>query len=77
MNYGIFPIVSARFLIHYCHFPMTLNVGGVHLPNEALLSAAVLAIALYFVLRGGQMQVMLTDFLQTMFCGVLRLSHRV
>jgi solute:Na+ symporter, SSS family len=71
VNYGIFPIVSARFLIHYCHFPMFLNIGSLHVPNEALLSGGVLLIALYFVLRGGQMQVMLTDFLQTMFCGVL------
>ena len=71
VNYGIFPIVSARFLIHYCHLPMHVRAAGIAFPMEAVLSGVVLLIALYFVLRGGQMQVMLTDFLQTMFCGVL------
>lgn len=71
LNYGIFPIVSARFFIHYCNFPIWVRIAGVNCSMEAILSAAVLLIALYFVLRGGQMQVMLTDFLQTMFCGVL------
>ena len=71
VNYGIFPIVGARFFIHFCDLPMYLHLGPVSLPNEALISGAALCIALYFVLRGGQMQVMIADFTQGMFSGVL------
>lgn len=71
VNYGIFPIVSARFFIYYCHMPTHLVVAGRSLSMEALICAAILLTAFYFVLRGGQLQVMLADFLQAMFCGAL------
>jgi SSS family solute:Na+ symporter len=71
VNYGIFPIVSARFFIYYCNLPLHVRVAGSNVSMEAILCAAILLIAFYFVLRGGQMQVMLADFLQAMFCGSL------
>lgn len=71
INYGIFPIVGARFFIHFCQLPTHLVIGPLHLPMEAILSGGALLIALYFVLRGGQLQIMITDFVQGMICGVL------
>jgi SSS family solute:Na+ symporter len=71
INYGIFPIVGARFFIYFCRLPTHFVIGSLSIPMEAILSAAALMIALYFVLRGGQLQIMITDFVQGMFCGVL------
>lgn len=71
INYGIFPIVGARFFIHFCDLPQQLSVGPVTLPMTAVLCALFLSVALFFVLRGGQMQIMVTDFMQGIICGVL------
>jgi len=71
VNYGIFPIVSARFFVYFCGLPTELTIGAIAIPTVALLMALFLAIALYFVLGGGQLQVMVTDFVQGLICGVL------
>lgn len=71
VNYGIFPIVGARFFINFCDLPAQLSVGPVTLPTTAVLCASFLSVALFFVLRGGQMQIMVTDFMQGIICGVL------
>jgi SSS family solute:Na+ symporter len=71
LNYGIFPAVSARFFVYYCGMPETLHWGGVAIPTFGVLMAIFLALALYFVLLGGQLQVMVTDCVQGIICGVL------
>ncbi|HEV7300239.1 MAG TPA: hypothetical protein VGN72_12790 [Tepidisphaeraceae bacterium] len=71
VNYGIFPIVGARFFIHFCGLPTSVDVAGFAVPMLAILMAVFLSIGLYFVLNGGQLQVMVTDFLQGLVCGVL------
>ena len=71
VNYGIFPIVAARFFIHICNLPTHIQAGPIAISNYALLSGAFLLVALFFVLRGGQLQIMVTDFTQGLFCGVM------
>lgn len=71
LNYGIFPAVSARFFVYYCGLPETLHWGGVAIPTFGVLMVIFLALALYFVLMGGQLQVMVTDCVQGIICGVL------
>jgi Na+/proline symporter len=71
INYGIFPIVGARFFIHFCDLPTHFSLGGFTISTTAALCASFLSVALFFVLRGGQMQIMVTDFMQGIICGVL------
>ncbi|MGD9633247.1 MAG: sodium:solute symporter [Pirellulales bacterium] len=71
INYGVFPIVGARFFIHFCDLPQQLTLGPLTLPMTGVLCAMFLSVALFFVLRGGQMQIMVTDFMQGIICGVL------
>ena len=71
INYGIFPIVGARFFISFCDLPAHFAVGPLNVSTAALLCGSFLSVALFFVLRGGQMQIMVTDFMQGMICGVL------
>ena len=67
INFGIFPAVSARFFIYFCGLPRAVNLFGWEISTFALVMIVVLAIPLYFVFSGGQIAVMITDFLQGLF----------
>ena len=71
INFGIFPAVSARFFIYFCGLPATVDVFGLHVSTFALIMIVVIAVPLYFVLSGGQIAVMITDFLQGVFTNVV------
>ena len=67
INFGIFPAVSARFFIYFCGLPKTVDLLGLHVSTFALIMIVILWIPLYFVFSGGQIAVMITDFLQGIF----------
>ena len=67
INFGIFPAVSARFFIYFCGLPRTIDVLGLPVSTFALIMIVILWIPLYFVFSGGQIAVMITDFLQGIF----------
>ena len=67
INFGIFPAVSARFFIYFCGLPHTIDIFGIHVSTFALVMIVILWIPLYFVFSGGQIAVMITDFLQGIF----------
>lgn len=71
INFGIFPAVSARFFIYFCGLPRTIDVLGLHVSTFALVMIVILWIPLYFVFSGGQIAVMITDFLQGIFVNVV------
>jgi len=71
INFGIFPAVSARFFIYFCGLPKTIDVLGLHVSTFALVMIVILWIPLYFVFSGGQIAVMITDFLQGIFVNVV------
>ena len=64
LNYGIFPGVTARFFMSYCGMPETFAVLGLDLPTFPMLMLVQLSVALLFILTGGQVSIMVTDFLQ-------------
>ena len=68
LNFGIFPSVGARFFIHFCGLPATVPYLG--LPMFPTLMFLLLAIAVFYTLIGGQIAVMITDFMQGMFTNV-------
>ncbi|MBD3235237.1 MAG: sodium:solute symporter [Candidatus Eisenbacteria bacterium] len=70
INFGIFPAVGARFFLHFCGLPTEIAVAGFALPTFPLLMAILLGIALYFVFAGGQVAIIMTDFLQGIFANV-------
>lgn len=67
INFGIFPGVGARFFINYCGLPRTLALGPLEVSSFPIVMAVLLAIALFFVFRGGQVTIIVTDFLQGTF----------
>jgi solute:Na+ symporter, SSS family len=64
VNFGVFPAVGARFLIHYCGLPDTTAVF-------ALVMAFLLGFGLLFTFLGGQIAVLLTDFIQGFFSNLV------
>jgi SSS family solute:Na+ symporter len=58
INFGIFPAVGARFFIYFCDLPPSFF---------PLVMFILLAIALFFTFSGGQIAVIITDFVQGTF----------
>jgi len=71
INFGIFPAVTARFFIYYCGLPQTVPVFGVAVSTFALVMAALLSIAIFFVFLGGQVGIIITDFAQGLFVNIV------
>jgi SSS family solute:Na+ symporter len=73
VNYGIFPGVSAKFLVYLCGWPEVITVFGWTIPTYVPLMAAGLTYALYLTLSGGQITIMITDCAMGIFSGLLYL----
>ena len=68
INFGIFPAVEARFFIYFCGLPHSISVFGLFdVATFPVVMAALLGISLMFIFCGGQIAVVVTDFLQGMF----------
>lgn len=70
VNMGIFPSAGAYFFIYFCGLPQTFTVAGMPITTYPALVILLLAISLFFVFLGGQIAVMITDFVQGMFTNV-------
>ncbi len=71
INFGIFPAVGARFFMHYLALPDTWEIGALALPVFPTIMAILLSTAVYFVFAGGQVAVMVTDFIQGAFANLV------
>ena len=70
LNYGVFPAITARFLVTFCGLPESFVFLGFTWTTFPTVMAALLSIALCFVLFGGMVAVMITDFLQAQFMNI-------
>lgn len=68
INYGIFPAVSVRFLIHFCCLPETFLLGAVEFGTYPCLLGLTIGTGVLFACSGGQVGIMVTDFIQGVFC---------
>lgn len=68
INFGIFPSVGALFFIYFCGLPQTITIFGVGVSTFAVIMFVLLGISLYLALSGGQVALIVTDFLQGVFC---------
>jgi len=71
INFGIFPAVGGRFFIYFLGLPETFQVFGISFSTFAVVMFILLATAVYFVLAGGQIAVMITDFIQGAFANIV------
>jgi len=71
INFGIFPAVGAHFFIYYLGIPEHFSVAGLSLPTFPVMMFFLLATAVFSVLSGGQVSVIITDFIQGLFTNVV------
>jgi SSS family solute:Na+ symporter len=71
INFGIFPSVGARFFIHFLGLPEVWQAGALAIPVFPAVMFLLLATAVYFVFAGGQVAVLITDFIQGAFANVV------
>lgn len=67
INFGIFPAVGARFFVYFIGLPHTISLLGLDISTFALVMLILLVTSIYFVFVGGQVAVLITDFLQGIF----------
>ena len=63
INFGIFPAVGARFFIYFTGMPTNILLG-IENSTFVLIMMVLLGIALFFTYIGGQVVVIITDFIQ-------------
>ena len=71
INFGIFPAVGSRFFIYFCGFPATYNLFGFEVSTFVTIMVLLLSISLFFVFVGGQISVIITDFIQGLFVNII------
>ncbi len=73
LNYGIFPAVAARFIIHFTGLPQHVGVLGCEVPMLGIVMAVLLTLAIVTVVFGGQIAIMITDMFQGQFINIVML----
>jgi len=71
LNFGIFPSIGARFFMMLCGFPQSFEIAGLDVSTFPCIMFVLLSISLVFTFLGGQIAIMLTDFLQGVFCNIV------
>ena len=77
INFGIFPAVEARFFIYFVGLPHHFHFLGVQVATFPVTVAFLLGLSLFLVFVGGQVAVIVTDFLQGLFINALFLLMSV
>ena len=72
LNYGIFPAVSVKFFIFFCRIPEHFTIPGIPITfsTYAWLLLFCIGLGVTFAIAGGQIAIMITDFIQGMFCNL-------
>ena len=71
INFSIFPAVGARFFIYFCGLPHDFSVLGLSVATFPVLMIFLLSLSLYFVFVGGQVAIIITDFIQGLFVNLV------
>ncbi len=71
INFGIFPAVGARFFIHYIGLPDAVSALGFPIGTFPLIMLLLLGTSIFFVFSGGQVAVIITDFVQGVFVNLV------
>lgn len=67
LNYGVFPLVSANLIVYFLGLPDQFCFAGVLFQTYWAVMAIYLCVAVYIACSGGQVAIMITDFIQGAF----------
>ena len=71
INFGLFPIVGARFFIYFIGLPETYLFLGFDIPTFPTVVLILLILSLFFVFSGWQFSVIIVDFIQGLFVNAI------
>ena len=71
VNMGLFPIVTGRFFVYFCGLPLSVDILGLTVSTIPIVTAMILFIAVLFCLIGGQISVIVTDYIQASIVMIL------
>lgn len=71
LNMGIFPIVAGRFFTYFAGLPEQFELFGLMLPTIPILTAFLIGAAIAFAFMGGQVSVIVTDFIQATIISIM------
>ena len=78
LNMGIFPAVGAGFFCYYCGFPPEIQIGGgVSVPTVLPIMLVLVGSAVIICFWGGQVTLVVTDFLQSLFVNIMLIGIMV
>ena len=71
INMGIFPIVAGRFFTYFGGLPETFYILGIAVPTIKALTAFLILVAIGFTYLGGQVTIIVTDFIQAIIMSAM------
>ena len=71
INFGIYPAVGARFFMALCGLAPEFQLLGITFSTYVTIMAGLLLTAIVFTFLGGQIAVMVTDFIQGAFANIV------
>ncbi len=70
-NFGVGPIIGARFLAFFLGLPQKVEIFGIHFETYILLMGLLLCISLAITLSGGLISLMITNCIEGMLSQVM------
>ena len=70
LNCGIFPAVTARFIIYFVGIPEQFSLFGMMIPTFPAVMFVMVGTAVILAIAGGQIAIMVTDFFQGLVTNV-------
>jgi SSS family solute:Na+ symporter len=64
LNCGVFPLVTTTFLVYFLQLPGSFSILGLALPTFHSVMFFMVAFAVMMAVAGGQITIMVTDFIQ-------------
>lgn len=64
VNFGVIPVIGAKFFIHFLHLPQTLQVVGFSVPTYVALMALFMGTTLLLTLMGGMVSMMIANCIE-------------
>lgn len=73
INFGIIPVIGARFFVYYLGLPPTVSIGAMVCPTDVLLMGLFLSLTLTITLIGGFLTLMIADCMEGIISQILYL----
>jgi SSS family solute:Na+ symporter len=77
LNMGIFPAIGAGFFVYCCCLPPTFTVGGMQAPTILPIMLLLVGSATAICLWGGQVTLVVTDYIQSVFVNAMLIGIMV